>query len=56
MNCSKLINHLVIFLPILFICNKLSANNIAEQKRAEQQDIQAKQIIESERRDLIRRK
>jgi len=56
MNCSKLINHLAIFLPILSICNNLSANNIAEQKRAEQQDIQAKQIIESERRDLIRRK
>jgi hemolysin activation/secretion protein len=56
MNCSKLINHLAIFLPILFICNNLSANDIAEQKRAEQQDVQAKQIIESERRDLIRRK
>jgi len=56
MNCSKLINHLAIFLPILFICNNLSANNIAEQKLAEQQDIQAKQIIESERHDLIRRK
>ena len=56
MNRSKLINHLVIFLLILFICNNLSANNIAEQNRAEQKDIQAKQIIESEKKNFLRQK
>lgn len=57
--CSMRIGKICLFFSILFqflICSSGDSYALTDQERAQQVDIQAKQIIESERRDLIRRK